>query len=158
MRAWSALLSLLWIVPHSAAVLDLSNRSRSPTVCMPWCAILGAVVNAQREADRVMRELAAQQFDANRNLLKEKAAGTSPVFADRLVNSQENVDLGGIRVELKHFGPAHTPGDLTVWIPDRRAVFSGDIVYTERLLAVIPIGNTGNWVKASRRWPRTSPA
>lgn len=109
---------------------------------------LGAVIYAQRGADQVMRESAAQQFEANRTLLKDKTAGTAPVFADRLVNSREDIDLGGVKIELKHFGPAHTPGDLAVWLPKPGVMFSGDIVYTERLLAVIPIGNTGNWLKA----------
>lgn len=219
MRAWSALLSLLWIAPLSAAELELKpvkvadgvyavvgdlggqtyendglnnnlgfvigqegvlviNTGPSTRVAkalhaairnitprpVKWVVnvnsqnhywhgngyfkTLGAVIYAQREADRVMREVAAQQFEANRNLLKDKVAGTTPIFADRLVNSREDIDMGGIKIELKHFGPAHTPGDLVVWLPKTGVMFSGDIIYTERLLAVIPIGNTSNWLKA----------
>ncbi len=33
-------------------------------------------------------------------------------------------------VELTFVGPAHTLGDVIVWLPDRRVVFSGDLVFS----------------------------
>jgi cyclase len=36
--------------------------------------------------------------------------------------------VGGRRVELLHPGPAHTTGDLMVWLPDERVLFAGDVV------------------------------
>lgn len=38
------------------------------------------------------------------------------------------VDLGGRRVEIVHFGPAHTAGDVIVVVPDAKVVFTGDLV------------------------------
>lgn len=35
---------------------------------------------------------------------------------------------GGSRVELIHPGPAHTTGDLLVWLPEQRVLFGGDVV------------------------------
>ncbi|MFI0515727.1 MBL fold metallo-hydrolase [Streptomyces sp. WSLK1-5] len=35
---------------------------------------------------------------------------------------------GRHEVELLHPGPAHTTGDTVVWVPDRRVLFTGDIV------------------------------
>ena len=40
------------------------------------------------------------------------------------------LDLGGLRVEMLHFGPAHTQGDVLVWIPARQVWFTGDLVET----------------------------
>jgi cyclase len=38
--------------------------------------------------------------------------------------------VGGRRVELLHpGGPAHTTGDLIAWLPEDRALFSGDLVF-----------------------------
>jgi glyoxylase-like metal-dependent hydrolase (beta-lactamase superfamily II) len=34
-----------------------------------------------------------------------------------------------LRVELEFVGPAHTLGDVIVWLPDRRVVFTGDLVF-----------------------------
>ncbi|MGW0735514.1 MBL fold metallo-hydrolase [Streptomyces sp. NPDC002851] len=36
---------------------------------------------------------------------------------------------GGPRIELIHPGPAHTTGDTLVWLPERRIVFTGDVVF-----------------------------
>ncbi len=33
-------------------------------------------------------------------------------------------------VELVFVGPAHTLGNVVVWVPDRRAVFAGDLVFS----------------------------
>ena len=38
------------------------------------------------------------------------------------------LDLGDLRVELLHFGPAHTRGDLLVSIPSRKVWFTGDLL------------------------------
>jgi glyoxylase-like metal-dependent hydrolase (beta-lactamase superfamily II) len=108
----------------------------------------GARVIAHKEAARVMREMGAEQLEGNRTRLKEKADGTELAFPDEAIGERRALDLGGVQVRLLHFGAAHTPGDLVVWLPQARVAFSGDIVYTERMLAVIPIGSTGSWLKA----------
>ena len=38
------------------------------------------------------------------------------------------LDLGGRRVELVHFGPAHTDGDIVAFVPDADVVFVGDLL------------------------------
>ncbi len=38
------------------------------------------------------------------------------------------LDAGGRRVEALHFGPAHTDGDLVVYVPDAQLVFAGDLL------------------------------
>jgi glyoxylase-like metal-dependent hydrolase (beta-lactamase superfamily II) len=55
--------------------------------------------------------------------------------------------LGGTRFEIRHAGPAHTPGDSFVWLPEQRVVFTGDIVYTERMAGVIAQSNSRNWIE-----------
>lgn len=109
---------------------------------------LGATLIANKEAERVMREMGTQQLEVNQALLKEKAAGTRLTYPTDLVTDKRELKLGKIVVQLLHFGPAHTPGDMAVWLPEQKILFAGDIVYTERLLAVIPIGNSANWIEA----------
>ena len=50
------------------------------------------------------------------------------VAPDHLVDDLAVVDLGGRSVRLQHFGPAHTGGDLVVFVDDTRVVFAGDLV------------------------------
>jgi glyoxylase-like metal-dependent hydrolase (beta-lactamase superfamily II) len=37
--------------------------------------------------------------------------------------------LGDRAVELRHVGPAHTRGDVVVWLPEERVLFAGDIAF-----------------------------
>src|SRR3954452_18008067 len=45
----------------------------------------------------------------------------------RTFDGRLTVDVGGREVELIEVGPAHTKGDSIVFVPDSRAVFTGDI-------------------------------
>lgn len=41
-------------------------------------------------------------------------------------------DLGGRRVELLYFGPAHTSGDAVVFVPDAKVAILGDLYFAGR--------------------------
>lgn len=108
----------------------------------------GAQLFAHKEAVRLMRELGPGQLEDNRNRLKERAADTVLAYPSNQVDKTQTIALGGAVAELRHFGAAHTMGDLTVWLPKTGVLFSGDIVYVDRLLAVIPIGSTASWLES----------
>jgi glyoxylase-like metal-dependent hydrolase (beta-lactamase superfamily II) len=55
------------------------------------------------------------------------------VRADRWLDGDETFTLGGLRFDIQHFGPAHSPEDLVVVVPQEGVVFSGDILFTGRL-------------------------
>lgn len=38
------------------------------------------------------------------------------------------INLGNRIVELKHLGAGHTRGDIVAWVPDSKALFSGDLL------------------------------
>lgn len=45
-------------------------------------------------------------------------------FSDRLV-----VHGGDLRIELIYVGPAHTTNDIVAWVPERKLLFTGDVVF-----------------------------
>lgn len=47
---------------------------------------------------------------------------------DRVVDGRLNLDLGGREVVLFAAGPAHSPGDLVVWLPDHDVIMVGDLL------------------------------
>jgi cyclase len=55
--------------------------------------------------------------------------------------------VAGRRLELIVVGPAHTPGDLIVWLPDEGVVFAADIAFIG-VTPVIWAGPFGNWHRA----------
>ncbi|MCK2241337.1 MULTISPECIES: MBL fold metallo-hydrolase [unclassified Crossiella] len=46
-------------------------------------------------------------------------------FQDRL-----RLHVGELTVELELVGPAHTAGDVIAWVPQRRVLFAGDVVWS----------------------------
>jgi len=55
-------------------------------------------------------------------------------------------DDGKRRVELLHFGVAHTHGDALAWLPNERILFSGDACVNGPF-NYVGDGNLGSWVK-----------
>ncbi len=65
------------------------------------------------------------------------AGGRGPPPADRLptqvtTQKKEAMTIDGVKLELYHFAPAHTSGDLIVYLPVQKIVSTGDIVVTNR--------------------------
>jgi len=65
------------------------------------------------------------------------AGGRGAPPADRLPNqvvtkNKETMTIDGVKLELYHWAPAHTSGDLIVYQPDNKIVSTGDIVVTNR--------------------------
>jgi len=58
--------------------------------------------------------------------------------------------VGDKRVELIGVGPAHTAGDVLVFVPSNRTVFTGDILFVDGH-PIIWAGPVGNWIDACRR-------
>jgi glyoxylase-like metal-dependent hydrolase (beta-lactamase superfamily II) len=58
------------------------------------------------------------------NFLRTKAPGEPNItFADR-----GSVHLGGVEVQMFHFGRGHTNGDTVIYFPDLRTIHMGDLV------------------------------
>ncbi|MXY65267.1 MAG: MBL fold metallo-hydrolase [Gammaproteobacteria bacterium] len=75
-------------------------------------------------------------------------AGTEPVYADETFADRKVMTVGDTRIEIHHAGHAHTPGDSFVWLPDHRIMFTGDIVYTDRMLGIGAQSAHLSWITA----------
>jgi len=66
----------------------------------------------------------------------------SRTFSGRL-----DLRVGDTRVELVEAGPAHTAGDVLVHVPDRRTVFTGDLLFVGGH-PIVWVGPVSNWLAA----------
>lgn len=74
-------------------------------------------------------------------------ADVEPTGPTETFDGRLELEVGGRLVELIVVGPAHTPGDLVVWVPDVRTVFAADIAF----VGVTPVmwaGPLANWLAA----------
>jgi glyoxylase-like metal-dependent hydrolase (beta-lactamase superfamily II) len=55
------------------------------------------------------------------------------VGADRWLEGDTSFTLNGVRFDVIHMGPAHSPEDVIVALPGEGVIFSGDLFFTGRL-------------------------
>jgi glyoxylase-like metal-dependent hydrolase (beta-lactamase superfamily II) len=109
----------------------------------------GATIIASADAVLDQETRAGQQLQALRFFIDDTGLeGTEPVHADWVFENKLDLEVGGVRFEIRHPGGAHTPGDSYVWLPEKSVVFTGDIAYVERLLAVLDISDSAAWIES----------
>jgi len=67
--------------------------------------------------------------------------------------NKENVKIDGVKLELLHWAPAHTSGDLVVYLPDQKIVATGDIIATQLPDALIhreKNGSSEGWITTTK--------
>ncbi|MEI7593454.1 MAG: MBL fold metallo-hydrolase [Actinomycetes bacterium] len=67
-----------------------------------------------------------------------------------LIEGDAVVDLDGKPAHLLYVGPAHTPGDVVIHLPDDGVVFTGDILF-HRCTPIGWEGTFANWIEALKR-------
>lgn len=103
----------------------------------------GAEVIALSRTAATQGEYANQQMDGMKRFVGERMQGTLPLPAPKTLPDATTLELGGETLELA-YTDAHYPGDARVWLPRQRVVFSGDLVYVDRLLGVLPGSSVKN--------------
>ena len=85
---------------------------------------------------------------ARRKMVEVNQPGTPNVTLEDTVR----LYLGGKRVEIHHFGRAHTDGDVVAYFPDHRAVAMGDMFTVgDGLPPLVDYPGGGS----TREWPRS---
>ena len=85
--------------------------------------------------------------------MEASASSRNPAPQDRLptktVANKENVTINGVKMTLLHYVPAHTSGDLMVYLPEQKIVFTGDIIATNQPYTLIHAeknGSSEGWI------------
>jgi glyoxylase-like metal-dependent hydrolase (beta-lactamase superfamily II) len=112
----------------------------------------GAQIIADAEAaPRITGDGEAMSRSAEGVLGLPAESVTPPGAPDRTIESDTEIDLGGVRLRLIPVGQAHTQGSLIVEVPEDRMVYAGDVLYGGRLLAVLPASRVSGWIAAFDR-------
>lgn len=78
---------------------------------------------------------------------RDKAEGTRTVVPNLSFTDTYDLELGGVKFEIMHLGPAHDPGDTQVWIPQWGMMIAGDIAFHERMLPIFEGICTSCWIE-----------
>jgi len=109
----------------------------------------GATIIALQRTVETQRGLAGQHLASLKRVLGEGMAGTRAAYAaEPLSGNRAELKPGGVAIELHWFGDAHFPGDVSVWLPQQQILFSGDLIYVDRMLSVRPESRVASWHQA----------
>jgi cyclase len=71
----------------------------------------------------------------------------------KTVDKKEATTIDGVRLEMLHWAPAHTSGDLVVYLPGQKIVFTGDIVAAQMPYPLIHLeknGSSEGWIESMK--------
>lgn len=69
-----------------------------------------------------------------------------------VVGDKKDKTIDGVKFELLHWAPAHTSGDLIVYLPESKIVFTGDII-TEQYRPLVHLekhGSSEGWITTTK--------
>jgi cyclase len=86
------------------------------------------------------------------------AGGRGAPPADHLptqvvTKNKESLKIDGVKFELLHWAPAHTSGDLVVFLPTEKIVFTGDIIAAQLpdpLIHLEKHGSSEGWIATTK--------
>lgn len=118
----------------------------------------GAQVHALAATVQTQKAIAEQQVTGMARFVGDQMKGTLTRQADVLHPGTEiSLQLGGVQIQWIDTS-AHFPGDAMIHLPQASVTFTGDLVYVDRLLGVLPQSNVRKANQAFERLRVLSPA
>ncbi|MCV3272787.1 MBL fold metallo-hydrolase [Roseobacter sinensis] len=106
----------------------------------------GVPTLAHVEAAQQFEEYGAQILETMKRYNRDKAAGTYLSGPTQTFEDSHVVEMGDYRIEVLYLGPAHSPGDISVWLPEQSLVIAGDMAFHERMLPIFEDTMTLDWL------------
>lgn len=93
---------------------------------------LGAVIIAHSNSKKDLEAYGEYTLKnvENYGLSEEEMEGTEIPRPVLTFNDRMGIDLGDQKIELLYPGPSHTSGSILVYLPDKKILFSGDLLFT----------------------------
>ena len=66
-----------------------------------------------------------------------------------VAKARADITIDGEPISLRYFGPAHTSGDLVVYLPSDRFAFAGDLIADNLLVHQYKGGSLAGWFAAA---------
>ena len=96
--------------------------------------------NLERKGEPILKR--ATEFGLSEKDMRGTAIALPVLtFTDRMT-----VYLGREKVELLSIGPSHTPGSVLVYLPERKILFTGDILFTD-FHPYLGEGDLAGWIR-----------
>lgn len=91
-----------------------------------------------------------------RQILGNAAEGSTSVVPTRLISGRETLDLGDRQLTVQAWPTAHTNHDLSVFDEQTRTLWTGDLLFVERIPVID--GKAGGWLQVMASLRALKPA
>lgn len=107
----------------------------------------GATIVARRPGlDYLNSDTAQRRLEASRqDLFPWIDEHTRLVPADRWLDGDTDLRIGGVDFHLRAVGPSHTPEDMVVFVPAEGVLFAGDLVFRGRI-PFVGLADSRRWI------------
>jgi len=107
----------------------------------------GVPILAHEDAAHEFDDLAGEILASAKARLKDRAEGTTIQGPTETFETKHAIEMGRFKIEVLHLGPAHSPGDIQVWLPEQSLVIAGDMAFHERMPPIFDETDTKGWVE-----------
>ncbi|MFN3844574.1 MAG: MBL fold metallo-hydrolase [Paracoccaceae bacterium] len=111
-----------------------------------YWASLGVPILAHAEAAAEFEDGSAQDLASLQRYARENAEGTVIALPTETFTEPQTITMGEVTVQVMHLGPAHSPGDTQLWIPQWSMMIAGDIAFHERMPPIFEGTCTSCWI------------
>ena len=108
---------------------------------------LGVKIIAHDDAIAEIEKYGVDELEGMMGYNKDRGLDTTLVMPDISFSERSTINLGDIPIELIYFGPAHSAGDISVYLPKQDVIIAGDMAFHQRMLPVFPETETLKWVE-----------
>ena len=118
---------------------------------------LGAeIIGSSGALDYLEKDTAITRLNERKQSLAPWVSDTTRlVTPDRLLDDDYRFSLGSFRFTVSNLGAAHSEGDLTLLVEPGNVLFSGDVLYSERI-PFLGTANTTSWLSTLRKLEQKS--
>ena len=104
------------------------------------------IISTAKEKQRMAASVAQYKSTIERVLKLKADSIAPPALPDTVIDKPLTINLGNVNITIESHGASHTPQSLVAHVMEDKLVFTGDVLYGERLLAIIPASNVKQWI------------
>ncbi len=107
----------------------------------------GVPIVAHVDAAEVVAKNGGTILEDMKRYNKDRSDGTEVQGPTETFEDEYIVEMGDFHIEARYLGPAHSPGDIVIWLPEQSLVISGDMAFHERMLPIFADTYTADWLE-----------
>lgn len=114
----------------------------------------GVTILAHKDAAHEFKERGHEILARMKQYNRDKAGDSRVQLPTETFDDKKVIEMGTFHIEVLNLGPAHSPGDILVWLPKQKLVIAGDMAFHERMLPIFDDTDTAAWLESWKEFEK----